>query len=217
MKKLFASVSYSFNNFYDSLNTQGQMIFSVIVFLIILLCVLLLVTYIVQLLQDRKKINKIARKKVKTVDISIKNNDDNHEIKNEEKAKEVVNQIAEEEREPLYTKETTEVEDIAKRVEEALREEAPINLTDFEEDQERTAIISIDELIARAKELEIVEDEERGVNYLEKYNLEPAEVENVVNSTMKSEPPKEVKAFKVSQVISPIYGIKKDIVENKNN
>ena len=95
-----------------------------------------------------------------------------------------------------------------------MREDTPIALTNFEEDQEKTAIISIDELMEKAKELELIDDDEHtGVNYLEKYNLEPAEVNKVVNDTMKKEE-KEVKAFKVSQVISPVYGIKKDFSDS---
>ena len=43
MKNLFAAASYSFNNFYNNLNTQGQMIFSIIMLLIIVLCAILLV------------------------------------------------------------------------------------------------------------------------------------------------------------------------------
>ena len=53
MKNLFASVSYSFNSFYNNLNTQGQMIFSIIVFLIVLLCTLLLITYVIQGIQNK--------------------------------------------------------------------------------------------------------------------------------------------------------------------
>ena len=97
-----------------------------------------------------------------------------------------------------------------------MKEESPISLTDFEEDQEKTAIISIDELISKAKELELIDDEENtGVNYLEKYNLEPAEVEEVVSNNVVKNKDTEVKAFKVSQVISPIYGVKKEVVNDK--
>ena len=190
MKKLFASVSYSFDSFYNNLNTQGQMIFSSIMFLIGILCVILLVMYIISGIQSRKRIIKLR----------------------EETEKEITKEKIE--TEPLYTKETTEIEDIASAISDALKDDKPINLTNFEEDQERTAIISIDELMKRAKELELVEDEQTGVNYLEKYNLEAAEVEDVIKNTMKDEKPKEVKAFKVSQVISPIYGVRKDIVDN---
>ena len=69
----------------------------------------------------------------------------------------------------------------------------------------------------RARELELIDDEENtGINYLEKYNLEPAEVEKLSNSVSSGESKEEVKAFKVSQVISPIYGIKKEVINSDN-
>lgn len=196
MKNLFAAASYSFNNFYNNLNTQGQMIFSIIMFLIIVLCAILLVTYIVQSVQAKKKLKQIKEEN------KIRN------IKKEEIT------ALKEDKEPLYTNEKTEIEDIASAINDALKEE-PITLTNFEEDQEKTAIISIDELMKKAKDLELIseEDEDTGVNFLEKYNLEPAEVD--VSSNVKSTAEeKQVKAFKVSQVISPIYGVKKEVIND---
>ncbi len=196
MKNLFAAASYSFNNFYNNLNTQGQMIFSIIMFLIIVLCAILLVTYIVQSVQAKKKLKQIKEEN------KIRN------IKKEEIT------ALKEDKEPLYTNEKTEIEDIASAINDALKEE-PITLTNFEEDQEKTAIISIDELMKKAKDLELIseEDEDTGVNFLEKYNLEPAEVD--ISSNVKSNAEeKQVKAFKVSQVISPIYGVKKEVIND---
>ena len=64
----------------------------------------------------------------------------------------------------------------------------------------------------KANDLELIDDDEdTGVNYLEKYNLDSAEV---VQSKDEDSLNKEVKAFKVSQVISPIYGVKKEIINN---
>lgn len=201
MKNLFAAASYSFNNFYNNLNTQGQMIFSIIIFLIVILCILLFITYVFQGIQSKVKISKI-KKETKKVE--------------KEALKKEVQVINEESKEPLYTNEKTEIEDIASAISDALKEEAPISLTNFEEDQEKTAIISIDELMQKAKELELIDDDENtGINFLEKYNLEPAEVEsasNIVSNTSN----KEVKAFKVSQVISPIYGVKKEVINNND-
>lgn len=201
MKNLFAAASYSFNNFYNNLNTQGQMIFSIIIFLIVILCILLFITYVFQGIQAKIKISKI-KKETKKVE--------------KEALKKEVQVINEEAKEPLYTNEKTEIEDIASAISDALKEEAPISLTNFEEDQEKTAIISIDELMQKAKELELIDDDENtGINFLEKYNLEPAEVEsasNIVSNTSN----KEVKAFKVSQVISPIYGVKKEVINNND-
>lgn len=198
MKNLFAAASYSFNNFYNNLNTQGQMIFSIIMLLIIVLCAILLVTYIVQSVQAKKKLKQIKEEN------KIRN------IKKEEIT------TLKEDKEPLYTNEKTEIEDIASAISDALKEE-PITLTNFEEDQEKTAIISIDELMKKAKDLELIseEDEDTGVNFLEKYNLEPAEVD--VSSNVKSSTEeKQVKAFKVSQVISPIYGVKKEVINDND-
>ncbi len=198
MKNLFAAASYSFNNFYNNLNTQGQMIFSIIMLLIIVLCAILLVTYIVQSVQAKKKLKQIKEEN------KIRN------IKKEEIT------ALKEDKEPLYTNEKTEIEDIASAINDALKEE-PITLTNFEEDQEKTAIISIDELMKKAKDLELIseEDEDTGVNFLEKYNLEPAEVD--VSSNVKSSTEeKQVKAFKVSQVISPIYGVKKEVINDND-
>ena len=62
MKNLFASASYSFNNFYNNLTTPGQMIFSVIMFLIMVLCLLLFLTYIIQSLSSKKRIIKLKEK-----------------------------------------------------------------------------------------------------------------------------------------------------------
>lgn len=193
MKNLFATASYSFNNFYNSLNTRGQMIFSGILFLIGVLCVLLLITYVIQGFQNKAKINKLKKETEKV-------------------SKKILKKDDELSKEPLYNNEKTEIEDIASAISDALKEESPISLTNFEEDQERTAIISIDELMQKARELELIDDEEsEGVNYLEKYNLEPAEVEELIPL---KENKNEVKAFRVSQVISPIYGVKKEVINN---
>lgn len=203
MKNLFASVSYSFNSFYNNLNTQGQMIFSIIVLLIVLLCTLLLITYVIQGIQNKAKLRKIKEETDKNIVQNEINKETNVEV------------CVEEEKEPLYTNEKTEIEDIANAISDALKEDSPISLTNFEEDQERTAIISIDELMKKAKELELIEDEEpTGINYLEKYNLEPAEVEIATSGIINNNENAEVKAFKVSQVISPIYGVKKEAINS---
>lgn len=198
MKNLFATASYTFNNFYNNLNTSGQMIFSVIILLIVILCILLLITYIVQEFQAKLRLKKLKE-----------------EVKSDVKHPHV--ELKKEDVTPLNTTEKTEIEDIASAISDALQENDPITLTDFEEDQEKTAIISIDELMKRAKELQLIEDEENeGVNYLEKYNLGPAEVGSMNLPNEVKEEKKEVKAFKVSQVISPIYGVKKEVINGEN-
>ena len=206
MKKLFAAASYSFNSFYNNLNTQGQMVFSIILYLIAVLCILLFLTYVAQGIKYKAYIKKLKKKKsLPEVKLNVKNDKVNPVLEKTE----VLSDKNEEE--------NNEISDIAKRVEDAIKEEQPINLTSFEEDQEKMAIISIDELMARAKDLQIIEDEDsEGINYLEKFNLQPAEVCSL-NKDNDSNVKQEVKAFKVSQVISPIYGIKKEVINEKND
>ena len=206
MKKLFASASYSFNNFYNNLNVRGQLVFTVIVILLVILFFILCFSYIVQSFKNRKRVKKVLKENKNTANNLSKTEEPKDQVVLTEKVEEVKDN-------------KTEVSNIANEIEKALMEEKNISLTEFEEDQERTAIISIDELMRKAKELEIMEDEETGVNYMEKYNLEPAEVKEVVDvinngNEVKEEDSKPIKSFKVSQVISPVYGIKKEVINN---
>ena len=191
MKKLFAQITYSYDNFYNNLNPRGQMIFSVIMFLILVLVAILFINYIVQGIKNRQKIKKILKDKKEIV----------KEEKIEDKKEENDTNIYK------YDEDKTEIQDIASSIEKALMEDSPISLTNFEEDQEKTAIISIDELYKKAKELEMIEDEQTGVNYLEKYNLDAS-----VEEPIKKEDNTPIKPFKVSQVISPVYGVKKEVI-----
>lgn len=191
MKKLFAQITYSYDNFYNNLNPRGQMIFSVIMFLILVLVAILFINYVAQGIKNRQKIKQILKDKKENV--------------KEEK----IEEIKEENDTNIYKydEDKTEIQDIASSIEKALMEDTPISLTNFEEDQEKTAIISIDELYKKAKELEMIEDEQTGVNYLEKYNLDAS-----VEEPIKKEDNTPIKSFKVSQVISPVYGVKKEVI-----
>lgn len=191
MKKLFAQITYSYDNFYNNLNPRGQMIFSVIMFLILVLVAILFINYIAQGIKNRQKIKQILKDKKENV----------KEEKIEEVKEENDTNIYK------YDEDKTEIQDIASSIEKALMEDTPISLTNFEEDQEKTAIISIDELYKKAKELEMIEDEQTGVNYLEKYNLDAS-----VEEPIKKEDNTPIKSFKVSQVISPVYGVKKEVI-----
>ncbi len=197
MKNLFATASYTFNNFYNNLNTSGQMIFSVIMFLIVVLCTLLFITYVIEEVKNKLRIKRLKKETETNVKTSCET-------------------MKKDEIQTNFEDSKTDIKDIASAISNALQEEdKPISLTDFEEEEERTAIISIDELMQKAKELSLIEDEENtGVNYLEKYNLGSAEVNNVAEN---NEEKQEVKAFKVSQVISPIYGVKKEAIDGKIN
>lgn len=217
MKNLFAAASYSFNNFYNNLNTQGQMVFTTIIFLIVLLCGVLFITYIIQEIKSKRALSKLKKETIKNSNsnISAKENEEKPQIIDDVNDKtEILNFENNNLKQPLK-EEKNDIEEIANKINDALNEQKPIDLTNFEEDQEKTAIISIDELYEKAKELEIIDDDNGNVNYLEKYNLEPAEVTNA--NTVHEEKKAEVKAFKVSQVISPIYGVKKEVINDNNN
>lgn len=90
--------------------------------------------------------------------------------------------------------EDNSIEEISKLIEENL-EQNPIDLTKFEEDQEKDAIISYDELVKKAGAKKIV------------YKLKEKEEQIEV---LADEPISEPKKFKASQIVSPIYGIQKE-------
>lgn len=133
-------------------------------------------------------------------------------IVKEEKKKtpEIIEKLDEEEIESLEIEEPKEevivtkpssIEEISKLIENTLEQE-PIDLTNFEEEQEKDAIISYDELVKRAGAKKII------------YRAETKAEE-------KKEPFVNKKGeyagtFKASQIVSPIYGVKKNDDINEN-
>src|SRR5574344_3095720 len=103
MKNLFAAASYSFTNFYNDLNTRGQMVFSAIILLIGILCIMLLVTYIIDGIKAKRNIKKIVKENISKTVVKEK-------IENEEK------------------KFNNEVEEIAIDVKAAIENEKPVTL-----------------------------------------------------------------------------------------
>ena len=90
------------------------------------------------------------------------------------------------------------VEKIAELLEDGNSMIDPINLTKFEEEQEKNAIISYDELVKRAGAKKIIYKTEKAtIN--EEVKEEKIEIKNE-DTTSK---------FKASQIISPIYGVQK--------
>ena len=94
----------------------------------------------------------------------------------------------------------TSLDEITDLIENTL-EQKPIDLTKFEEDQEENAIISYDELVRRAGAKKII------------YKCEDVKPKEEI---VKQEEPKEKAKFKASRVISPIYGVQKEEVEDKD-
>jgi hypothetical protein len=145
-------------------------------------------------------------------------------IVKEEKKKtpEIIEKLDEEEIESLEIEEPKEevivtkpssIEEISKLIENTLEQE-PIDLTNFEEEQEKDAIISYDELVKRAGAKKIIYRAETKAE-------EKKEPVKVIKTEKKQEPFVNKKGeyagtFKASQIVSPIYGVKKNDDINEN-
>ena len=145
-------------------------------------------------------------------------------IVKEEKKKtpEIIEKLDEEEIESLEIEEPKEevivtkpssIEEISKLIENTLEQE-PIDLTNFEEEQEKDAIISYDELVKRAGAKKIIYRAETKAE-------EKKEPVKVIKAEKKQEPFVNKKGeyagtFKASQIVSPIYGVKKNDDINEN-
>lgn len=145
-------------------------------------------------------------------------------IVKEEKKKtpEIIEKLDEEEIESLEIEEPKEevivtkpssIEEISKLIENTLEQE-PIDLTNFEEEQEKDAIISYDELVKRAGAKKIIYRAETKAE-------EKKEPVKVIKTEKTQEPFVNKKGeyagtFKASQIVSPIYGVKKNDDINEN-
>ena len=120
---------------------------------------------------------------------------------------------------------SNELEDILKKMQEDIDLKPEDVVKKFEEEQEEKAIISYQELVdnVKAGKIEVIEDEESDVDFVESLELEDEPVlstieeddnkvtpemvkeaiENISYSSIKEEP----KKFKNSAFISPIYGV----------
>lgn len=125
---------------------------------------------------------------------------------------------------------TEELKEQEEKIEEVVENS---RLTDYEVEQEQTAIISLEELVKKSKELyeanELTQYKDEGNEPISISDLEviagrtaepitsPFEIKNVVKEDKEEVETKveEVKKFKSSPIISPIYGIEKQEVVNE--
>ena len=164
-------------------------------------------------------INLITKNKNKKYDISNKNIKKYSELINDEivveKDKEINEEIEslelDEPKEEVIVTKPNSIEEISRLIEDTLEQE-PIDLTKFEEEQEKDAIISYDELVKRAGAKKIIyraetkaEEKKEPVVTIKDENNNEKKINKEYSST-----------FKASQIVSPIYGIKKteNIEEN---
>ena len=129
------------------------------------------------------------------------------------------------------TRQSNELENILKKMQEDIDLKPEDVVKKFEEEQEEKAIISYQELVDNVKsgKIEVIDDEETNTNFVESLNIEePVEtvtaieeessvtpemvkeaIQNISTSSVKEEP----KKFKNSAFISPIYGVMTENLE----
>ena len=128
---------------------------------------------------------------------------------------------------------SSELEDILKKMQEDIDLKPEDVVKKFEEEQEEKAIISYQELVDNVKsgKIEVIDDEESNVNFVENLEIDLTEepiietiedeessvtpemlkeaIQTISDSSIKEEP----KKFKNSEFISPIYGVMENNLE----
>ena len=141
-------------------------------------------------------------------------------------------EVAEKVEEELNSEEpsvvTNKLEEILQKMQEDIDTKPEDVVRKFEEEQEEKAIISYQELVdnVKAGKIDIIEDETSDVNFVESLTMDIATepimevsenpsitpemvkevIENISESSVKEQPMK----FKISEIISPIFGVMQD-------
>lgn len=141
-----------------------------------------------------QKTKKVKHEPIKPVKVEAKK--EVKEIKIEKPAKEEI-EVMEDPEVIEVVSEDSSIDKISMLLEDSENNPKPIDLTEFEIEEEKNAIISYDELVRRAGAKKIIYKPEKAT-----INEEIKEDKIEIKNDNKSK-------FKASQVISPIYGIKK--------
>lgn len=200
----FNSILYMFSN----MDSSSQVLLFLIILVSLMLVSILVINYITKKKNDKILKGVSVKKKISTISqkIDTANKDIKPLVNLKKENKEVpIKEVKKQEVEEVVkvVPKKTSIDDITKLIEDTLEKE-PINLTEFEEDQEENAIISYDELVKRAGSQKIVYkcEEVEVLNELE--NRKEEQIEQI--EKLEEEP----KKFKASKVISPIFGIQKE-------
>lgn len=184
---------------YSNMDGSSQ----ILIFLIVLVFLMLISIVIINIITRKKKGNNdiISNKKIVKLssELDLPFKDTEEVIEKIETKEEPIEEIKDEEVVEVRVGNTS-LDEITDLIENTL-EQKPIDLTKFEEDQEENAIISYDELVKRAGAKKII------------YKCEDVKPKEEI---VKQEEPKEKAKFKASRVISPIYGVQKEEVEDKD-
>ena len=168
--------------------------------------------------EDKMEISEVKNNKKVPKEIIVKN-----EKKN---APEIIEKLDEEEIESLEIEEPKEevivtkpssIEEISKLIENTLEQE-PIDLTNFEEEQEKDAIISYDELVKRAGAKKIIyRAETKAEEKKEPVKVIKSENKKIEDNSYKCKKSEYSSTFKASQIVSPVYGVQKDKSNDDDN
>lgn len=184
---------------YSNMDGSSQ----ILIFLIVLVFLMLISIVVINIITRKKKGNNdiISNKKIVKLssELDLPFKDTEEVIEKIETKEEPIEEIKDEEVVEVRVGNTS-LDEITDLIENTL-EQKPIDLTKFEEDQEENAIISYDELVKRAGAKKII------------YKCEDVKPKEEI---VKQEEPKEKTKFKASRVISPIYGVQKEEVEEKD-
>ncbi len=101
----------------------------------------------------------------------------------------------------------SDVDRILRDIKSASKEET-LNLTDFEKEQEETAIISYDELCKKAGVQKIIYKTPEKEQI--KKEVKQPQKEQVVQSTQTKETPKQKNKYTPTKFVSPIYGVQQE-------
>lgn len=184
---------------YSSMDNSSQ----ILIFLIILVFLMLISIIIINVITKNKMLakknttkNAVEHKRENTIiksdmNLDNKNQEEDIEIIDDDKNNEVVE----------VSVKKTSIDEISKMIENTL-ENKPINLTEFEEDQEENAIISYDELVKRAGAKKII------------YKCEDDKPQNIDKTDNNISCTNEKNKFRASKIISPVFGIQKDRENN---
>ena len=193
------NVFYMYSN--DSSSSQ-ILIFLIIIVALMLVCILVInmitkkrnekynrMFHPVDKYSDYSKSKKIVKTEKPVIEL-------NNNIKEDKKDEEIEEILEEPEVIEIITDDSS-IDKISNLLEDNINNPKPIDLTKFEEEEEKNAIISYDELVKRAGSKKIVYKVESEKEQIEELSI------NDEKSNVKTK-------FKASKVISPIYGVQKE-------
>lgn len=183
---------------YSNMNKSSQ----ILLFLIILVVLMLLCIFVINLITKKKdnmyNLNSIDKYIKSGEKEKISKKDDIKVVVKEEKPEEDIEVIE-------VVSDDNSIDKISELLEDNMNNLNPIDLTKFEEEQEKNAIISYDELVKRAGSKKIVYKTNKTTISEEK----PEKKIQIKESEEKGK-------FKASQIISPIYGIQKQNIKQND-